>query len=173
MENDIPKLIYEKRVSDVFSRIIAQEIEYYKAVIMMGQSAIKSSLFINAGALATAMVFFNANMKSIEDGVQEYVVLSTTLIYVMAIWLGNIVLCIMSYGFAYLSERRSYINYTKYTEELRHAVIESKNYTMPDDKASKWLGWVAWGCMGLSYAGFVISIKLCYEAFTVFIYNFR
>lgn len=172
LDNDIFKLIFEKRISDVFSQIIAKETEYYKAVILMGQSAIKSSLFINAGALVTTMAFFNANVKSIEDGVQEYIALSDTLICAMAIWLLNILFCIMSYGFAYLSEQKNYVNFVKHEEELRHAVMEAKRYIMPVDKWSIRFGLAACVCIVITYFLFAYSIWHCYKGFSGFITGF-
>ena len=172
MNEDYLKLVHDKRISDVFSQIIAKEIEYYKAVILMGQSAIKSSLFINAGALVTTMAFFNANVKSIEDGIQEYVALSGMLIFAMAIWLTNILLCIISYGFAYLSEQRNYVNHIKHSEELRHAVIEIKNYAMPIDEKSILFGRTACGCIITTYISFFYSIYICYKGFSCFVASF-
>lgn len=169
---DMGEWIYGKRLDDVFSRIIAQETDYYKAVIMMGQSAVKSSLFINSGALATAMAFFNTNVKIIEDGVPEYIALSDTLILAMAIWLLNILLCVIAYGCAYLSEQRSYVNFMINEEKFRHAVIESKEYYMPVDKESIIFGKVACICIAITYLIFTYSIWICYKGFSCFINSF-
>lgn len=169
---DFKGMIYEKRLIDVFSRIIANETEFYKAVILMGQSAIKSSLFINAGALVTVMAFFNANINHIEDGGQKYILLANILVDAMLMWLINILLCIMAYGFAYLNERSSYENFMKNAEDYRHAVIESKRYSMPVDKAIARWGMASCCCVAISYFLFLLSVLLCYRGFSCFIDGF-
>jgi len=169
---DLKKKIYEKRLMEVFSRIAANETEFYKAVILIGQTAIKSSLFTNAGALVTVMAFFNVNLNHIEDGGQKYILLASVLVDAMLIWLVNILLCIMAYGFAYLSERSSYENFVNNAEDYRHAVIESKRYSMPVDKATIRWGKASCGCVAISYVLFLLSILLCYSGFSCFIGGF-
>lgn len=128
---DYCKQIKFVRMEDVFREIQTYKTDNFKAVIEMGRVAIKASLYVQCGAVLAILAFFSNNLMEVIGG--EITQISFLEMYVnsMYCWSFGIVLCVISYGTTYLSQYYDYQNYCAHSEELKHAVINGKNYTMP------------------------------------------
>lgn len=128
---DYCKQIKFVRMEDVFREIQTYKTDNFKAVIEMGRVAIKASLYVQCGAILAILAFFSNNLMEVIRG--EITQISFLKIYVdsMYCWSYGIILCVISYGTTYLSQYYDYQNYCAHSEELKHAVINGENYTMP------------------------------------------
>lgn len=128
---DYCKQIKFVRMEDVFREIQTYKTDNFKAVIEIGRVAIKASLYVQCGAILAILAFFSNNLMEVIRG--EITEISFLEMYVnsMYCWSSGIVLCVISYGTTYLSQYYDYQNYFAHSEELKHAVINGENYTMP------------------------------------------
>lgn len=128
---DYCKQIKFIRMEDIFREIQTYKTDNFKAVIEMGRVAIKASLYIQCGAVLAILAFFSNNLMEVIRG--EITQISFLEMYVnsMYCWSFGIVLCVISYGTTYLSQYYDYQNYCTHSEDLKHAVINGENYTMP------------------------------------------
>lgn len=141
----------------------------FNALIVQGQSAMKSVLLINAGAVVAVLAFFSGHvdlMLSTDSRIPElYRMLLTALLY----WAVGVGLSTMAYGATYLSQYCMAKNFNQGLSDFKDAVWFNKNAYMGP---SKWgVGWqyVAIRLVIAGYACFFAGVYVAYSAFNEFL----
>ena len=169
MENkEIDPTIFIRRAEESVRAVQKISESNFNALIVQGQSAMKSVLLINAGAVVAVLAFYSEHvdlMLSTDSRIPElYKMLLDALLY----WAVGVGISTMAYGATYLSQYCMEKNFNQRLSDFKDAVWFNKNASIGP---SKWgMGWqyVAIGLVIAGYACFFAGIYVAYSALNVF-----
>ena len=90
----------------------------FKSIIQMGQTAIKSILFVNAGAAVAFLALFTNNMKIFFVANQKLLDVGVIILDALLFCSNGVVFLCLSYGMSYISQCYNQDNYEEHISEM-------------------------------------------------------
>lgn len=113
----------------------------FNAVILQGQSALKSVLLINAGAVVSVLAFYSGHMELLLSADLRITELYRMLLDALRCWSVGVGTSAVAYGATYLSQSCVAKNFNQGLSEFKDAIWFNKNARID---ASKW--GIRWQC---------------------------
>lgn len=137
----------------------------FNAVILQGQSAMKSVLLINAGAVVSVLAFYSGHVEMLLSVDSRITELYRMMLDALCFWSVGVGTSAVAYGATYLSQSCIAKNFNQGLSGFKDAVWFNENAHID---ASKWgtiWQWAAVMLVVIGYVCFFAGICVAYSAF--------
>lgn len=138
--------------------------ENFRAIIAMGQAAIKAALLTNAGAAVACLTLMSNVIKEMNANNLACNLFNTEIVNAMTCWGIGVFCSCAAYGFTYLTQERVSIEFQAQLILLDEAFWKDKEYSMHFSMIPRIYRWVAIIMVILSYGLLLFGTLKCRSA---------
>lgn len=168
-DKEINQDIFIRRAEEYVKAVQKISDSNFDAVILQGQSAMKSVLLINAGAVVAVLAFYSGNADLLLLTDSRVIGLYKTLIYALLCWAIGVGTATVAYGATYLSQYCGAKTFNQGLAEFKNAVWFNENaHIGPSEWGIRWQ-WAVVALVIIGYICFFVGIGVAYFAFERFL----
>ena len=145
--------------------------ENFRAIIAMGQAAIKAALLTNAGAAVACLTLMSNVVKSIDTNEPAWILFSAEIVNAMTYWGIGVFFACAAYGFTYLTQEKMFREFQEQVFALEEAFWKDKIYKMQFSKSPKIYQYIAIIMVILSYILLLCGTWTCRSALLALLSN--
>lgn len=111
--------------------------ENFRAIIAMGQAAIKAALLTNAGAVVACLALMSNMVKGLDVNEPAWNLFNNEIVNAMTCWGIGVFCACVAYGFTYLTQNRIFTEFQEQVHALEEAFWKDEAYKMQFSNIAK------------------------------------